>query len=246
MHFESYGNAADSAIVFLHGANFVHSFGRQYVLAEDFHLLVPHIMGYGEEAEKVFECEKAADALLGFVRGLGKKVTLVGFSLGAQLAVKLTAEHPELFERAVFVSPLLIKTKPVLDKLEAMNLKQLKSMKKPWLCRLIGLMNGLPKKQRLAFVESMQKVSFETQRNMVYNGISLETLTGFSRVKLPMLAIAGAKEPSPMIESVRALGEMNPRCRVEIWPKAAHNIPPLFAKQFNARLKDFMDEKPSA
>lgn len=34
MHYYEYGKENDKTIVFLHGANFVHSFGRQYPLAE--------------------------------------------------------------------------------------------------------------------------------------------------------------------------------------------------------------------
>ena len=48
MHYYEYGKENDKTIVFLHGANFVHSFGRQYPLAEKYHLIIPHIMGYGD------------------------------------------------------------------------------------------------------------------------------------------------------------------------------------------------------
>lgn len=39
MHYYEYGKENDKTIVFLHGANFVHSFGRQYPLAENIILL---------------------------------------------------------------------------------------------------------------------------------------------------------------------------------------------------------------
>lgn len=41
MHYYEYGKENDKTIVFLHGANFVHSFGRQYPLAEKYHLIIP-------------------------------------------------------------------------------------------------------------------------------------------------------------------------------------------------------------
>ena len=48
MYVEEYGTENNEIIVMLHGANFVHSFGRQYVLAEKYHLIVPNLMGYGK------------------------------------------------------------------------------------------------------------------------------------------------------------------------------------------------------
>ncbi|HHX38015.1 MAG TPA: alpha/beta hydrolase [Clostridiaceae bacterium] len=240
MYYEEYGSDQNPVIVFLHGANFIHSFGRQYVLSDRFHIIVPHIMGYGNEANKTFDAEKATVALAEFIRGLGNKVSLVGFSLGAQLAVKLIAEYAELFEKAIIVSPWLIKKEPELSQVMNINKKQLDSMKKPFLCNIIGLMNGLPKSQRTEFVKQMQNVSYETQRNMVDNGITLETVRGFENAKIPMIGIAGVKEQHSIIDSVKSLSEMNDNCNIEIWEKAAHNIPPVFAKRFNSLINDFI------
>ncbi len=55
MHYYEYGKENDKTIVFLHGANFVHSFGRQYPLAEKYHLIIPHIMGYGDASDEIFD-----------------------------------------------------------------------------------------------------------------------------------------------------------------------------------------------
>ena len=41
MYVEEYGKDNSSVIVMLHGASFVHCFGRQYPLAEKYHIVVP-------------------------------------------------------------------------------------------------------------------------------------------------------------------------------------------------------------
>ncbi len=63
MKIEEYGKENGSTIVMLHSANFVHCFGRQYPLADRFHIAVPHIMGFGEEADRVFDTETCATEL---------------------------------------------------------------------------------------------------------------------------------------------------------------------------------------
>lgn len=237
MHFEEFGKEHEKTIVMLHAANYVHVFAKQYCLADEYHIIVPHLMGYGDETDKTFNTDEQIKTLAEFISSLGKKVALVGFSLGAQVGFKLLAEHPELFTCAVLVSPWLIKDRETLDKVVAANEKQLATFKKKWLCGLIARMNGFTKEQRISFVEQMQKVTPETVRNAVDNGITLESVSGFDKVEVPVLALAGAKGQDFVRDGVKKLSEMNKNCTSEIWEKAAHNIPPMFAKQFNERIR---------
>ena len=243
MYYDTYGNENKPAIVFLHGANFVHTFGRQYGLSDAYYLLVPHIMGYGKAADSVFDAEAASAELVRFICSMGRKVTLIGFSLGAQLAVKMIAEHAELLSGAIVVSPWLIKNEPELSVALEMGKKQLRTLKNKGMCNLIGLMNGLPKQQRKEFISQMQAVQMETVENTVYNNIALKTVTSFQNADIPIMALAGAKEQKSVIDSVKTLGRMNRRCRIEIWDKAAHNIPPVYAKRFIACIHAFMADE---
>ena len=233
MYIEEYGKDNRSVIVMLHGANFVHCFGRQYSLAEKYHIVVPHIMGFGNEAERVFDTEICIRELAGYIRSFDSKVLLIGFSLGAQLAFKLISEHPDLFYAAIIVSPWLNKEEPELSEVLRINEKQLYSLKKKWLCNIIGMMNGLPSAQRKEFVGQMQQVKIETIRNSVDNGITFDSVRGFENVDFPVIALAGGKEQQSVLDSVKRMAETNSNCRYEIWEKAAHNIPPMFSKRFN-------------
>lgn len=94
-------------------------------------------------------------------------------------------------------------------------------------------MNGLPAEQRKEFVSQMQNVKEETIHNVVYNGITIDSVPQFADVKIPVIALAGAKEQKEVHDSVKKMSEMNPVCKYEIWDKAGHNIPPLFADKFN-------------
>ena len=242
MYVEEYGTENNEIIVMLHGANFVHSFGRQYVLAEKYHLIVPHLMGYGKEADKIFDTDSQITELVSYIAGLNRKVLLVGFSLGAQIAFKLVAEHEELFKAAIIVSPWLIKNDDMLRFVMEQNEKQFASFKKRGLCNLIGLMNGLPKAQRKEFVEQMQQVKIETVHNSVDNGIILESVKGFEQVSIPIYALAGEKEQAEVIGSVEEMAKRNPHCHSEICKKAAHNIPPMHYKKFNALIEKVEEE----
>jgi len=237
MKVDEYGREYAKTIVMLHGAYFVHSFGRQYSLSKEYHIVVPHLMGFGDHTDRIFQTEDCIKELADYIQTLHQKVMLVGFSLGAQLAFRLVSEHEELFESAILVSPWLIKEEPLLSQMAELNVKQLKQLKNRFICGFIGMMNGLPPKQCKAFVRQMQNVKEETAYNMVYNGITIESVPSFKNVTIPVVALAGEKEQKEVRDSVRKISEINSNCRYEIWEKAAHNIPPLFAGKFNELIR---------
>ncbi|MBR4745027.1 MAG: alpha/beta hydrolase [Oscillospiraceae bacterium] len=239
MYFTEYGSRDLPTVVLLHGAFFVDSFGRQYPLSSRYHLVVPHIPGFGKAADETFETDKALGELKELISQFDAPVYLVGFSLGAQLAVRLIADAPEMVKKAIVISPLLMNKDRASGPLIEQNLKMLRSMKNKLNCKMIGLMNGMPKRSRAEFVESMQRVSEETVRNCVDNGISFESAAGFAGCGVPVLALAGEKEPEDIKNSVKQMSELNPLCTCEIWDKAAHNIPPVFAKRFNETMLSY-------
>lgn len=238
MYAEEYGEENNQILLMLHGAFFIHTFGRQYVLADKYHLIVPHIMGYGKHTDQTFITEKAVAELTDYIYGLKKPVTLIGFSLGAQLAYELVCRRTELLDRAIIISPWLLKTKAEMPKMLEMNEKQFFSMQNKMKCRMIAMMNGLPKEQRTEFVNQMQNVSMDTVRNSVDNGIIFDDR--FSDVSIPVIALAGGREQPEIIESVKKMASVNSKCVCQIWSKAAHNIPPLFSTQLNKLIVEVM------
>ncbi len=241
MYFEEFGKGNDKTIVFLHGACIVHTFGMQYPLAEKYHLLVPHIMGYGNHTECDFDADKCIAELTEFIKGLNKKVLLVGFSMGGQLAFRLASEHEELFSGAIIGSAWIIKEEPLLSQIVEANLKNVKYFKKKWFCNLYAMVNGLPRKARPEFVKQTQNISVETMRKTVDNGITFETVPNFKNISIPMVAVAGAKEPPIVAECAKKMTEINPNCRYEIWEKTAHNAP-LHQKRFNKLIEDIIEK----
>lgn len=233
MKIEEYGKSNSKTIVMLHGAYFVHTFGKQYSLSKKFHIVVPHIMGFGDNTDRVFQTDECIKELSDYIKSLNKKVMLIGFSLGAQLAFRLVAEYEELFESAIIVSPWLIKEESELSKADEMNKRQFKQLQNKFMCSLIGTMNGLPPKACKKFVLQMQNVKEETIHNIVYNGITIDSVPKFADISLPVVALAGKKEQDDILNSIKKMDEINKNCRFEIWDKAAHNIPPLFAKRLN-------------
>ena len=82
----------------------------------------------------------------------------------------------------------------------------------------------------------------ETIRRSVYNGVTLESEPGFAGISVPVVALAGGREQKAVIDSVKRMAELNPNCRYQIWDRAAHNIPPVFAANFNRLITETADK----
>lgn len=67
MHFEEFGKEHEKTIVMLHAANYVHVFAKQYCLADEYHIIVPHLMGYGDETDKTFNTDEQIKTLAEFI-----------------------------------------------------------------------------------------------------------------------------------------------------------------------------------
>lgn len=234
---EEYGAKNEKIVVMLHAANYVSTFEAQYELANDYHIVVPHLMGFGDNTEKSFQTDECIKQLADYIAGFGKKVYLVGFSLGAQLGFKLISEHQELFRAAILISPWLIKEEPFQSEIEAANIKQLKRLKNKLICNFIATMNGMHTEQRKIFVSQMQNVTESTMHNIVYNGITLESVPSFKDVLFPVAVLAGSKEYKEVQDSVIRMSELNVNCRYKIFDRAGHNIPIAFSKRLNAMIR---------
>ena len=242
IYYEEYGGKDKPVVILLHGANFIPSFANQYSLANKYRLILPHITGYGKSADDIYTTEKAVAELSELAVSFGRKVTLVGFSLGAQLAFVLACENPELYNGAVCVSPWIIKEEPLLSKVVKMNEKNFGLLKKEWYIKLCGKITKLNSEEIEQFAKDCMAVKKETILNSINNGIKIEDYPRFAEINFPILALAGAKEYDCVKRSVIKMAEINTKCRYEIWNKAAHNIPSKFADKFTEKLNGFLSD----
>ena len=63
---------------------------------------------------------------------------------------------------------------------------------------------------------------------------TFDSVPEFKNVAFPVIALAGGKEQQSVRESVKKMAEINGNCKYEVWEKAAHNIPPMFSREFNS------------
>ncbi len=243
IYYEKYGDDSKPIILCLHGATFVHCFSKQYdFLTKNYCIMLPHIPGYGRNSGVTFSTELAVSQLAEFAEGIGKKVTLMGFSLGAQICLPLVCKYEQFFNGAIMISPWLIKSPQEVEKLMKQQSDNEKLSKNRLKIGIESLAMGLDKDERKEHEEYCKNVSMNTLLASIDNGLQLEDFPEYSTVKIPMLALCGIKEPLDIRKSVRALSKQNPNCAYDMWDGAAHNIPIKFDKRLNKTVEEFMKQ----
>lgn len=246
IYYQKYGDDSTPVIMLLHGTNFVHCFSKQIdFLSKDYCVIVPHLPGFGRNCDVVFSVDGAVEQvaeLAASIASTGKTVTLVGFSLGAQLCLPLLCRHGELFGGAMMISPWLIKENADIEKMMKQQSDNEKSMRSGLISGLNSLTAGLDKDERKEHAEFCKNVSMRSILASIDNGILLSDYPEYGQINKPLAAVCGIKEPTDTRKSVRALAQQNPRCTYDMWDGAGHNIPFKCASRLNKAIVDLQDK----
>ena len=110
MYFEEFGNKEKEILVLLHTSFNPYIYDSLIdLLKDDYRIIVPHLLGFGKEVDKIFTFEENENELIKLISSFNKKVYLIGTSLGSQISFRLMNSHQELFLKVILVSPFLLK-----------------------------------------------------------------------------------------------------------------------------------------
>jgi pimeloyl-ACP methyl ester carboxylesterase len=240
MYYEEYGNRNLPTLIMLHGAGFVHSFVNQYSLSDRFHIVIPHLYGGGRESDTLFRTDETVNGIVEIIKSFNKdKVSLVGYSIGAQLIIPIVCRYEQLIDKAILASPWVCKTEKTVKYYSRLTAWTYPISKVKFLVKIQAKLVGLNKEQFEECFEYYRKMTKENLVAYIKDGIDIKNHPEFKDVKIPMLVLAGEKEDREMITSVNYLGEINPNCKVEIWEKYMHDIPFKNPEKFNKVIVDF-------
>ncbi|MCH7321544.1 alpha/beta hydrolase [Solibacillus sp. MA9] len=242
IYFDEYGDRNNPTILLLHGAAAVDTFTQQYQVLNNYHLIVPHLYGAGESVKITYNPHKLKQEILELVKSLNKpSVGIMGHSIGAQLAVMLVTDNPELFSRAVFLSAwvcpneksirMYCKSAPVMVKL----------LRYKWIVKLQAKYWNYTKKQSDYMADYARKLTVENYQAFFNETMNIKDFPGIFEVTLPMLAICGQRESKDIKNSLELLAQ-NASCQTMILPKAGHDFPMRCASGLNPILNSFYDE----
>jgi pimeloyl-ACP methyl ester carboxylesterase len=201
-------------IVHLHGFGIS---GRYLVpaaelLAADYPTYVPDLPGYGRshKPKRTLSIPELAHAVAAFLDEVGiERAVLLGNSMGCMVTVEFANAYPDRIERAILVSPAGgPHNQPIYRGLPQLGRDGL--LETP---RILPI--AVPDYVRFGPFSSLRLFHAMTQ---------YPTISRVLALNLPILVVAGARDPLVSTERLRELVEQHPDVTLVIHDKAAHAI----------------------
>ncbi|WP_049561634.1 alpha/beta fold hydrolase [Nonomuraea sp. SBT364] len=228
MHVFEAGDAQAPPLLLLHGGGVAGWMWRPATerLTTDVRLIIPDLPGHGRSAGEAYrsheETARAVARLLEERAPHGAKV--VGFSLGAQLAILLAATRPDLVTSAVIVSA---QARPLRFPQATLGLLAATAplARQRWFARLQAKELFIPDDLLPDYLRDSARVSRETLLAGVSENIRFTLPPGWARFGKPALVMAGKRERKLMHDSARTIHDSLPGSRLTIVPGCGHGIP---------------------
>ena len=239
------GNLNAPIIVFLHGGGVSGwMWNKQIEFFSNYHVLVPDIESHGNSHNEHFvSIQESARKIIRLIgsKAYGKKVTIVGLSLGAQILVEILSEAPEIVECAVINSALV---RPM---------KFTKKMIRP----MFRMSYGLIKNRRFAKLQAAQlyisdenfEIYFEESKNtllkdliqVLESNMSYSLPPEFKNAKVKIMVLVGSKEKGVMIKSAHDMLQSNNYCKGYSAPGIGHGVSLADPQLFNELIKAWIE-----
>ncbi len=228
MFVAEYNPERPRTVVLLHGGGVAGWMWEpvQAELGDEYHLIVPDMPGHDHSAgEDYVSHEHTLKQLRAMLaeRATGS-VRVVGFSLGAQLALALASESPELVSGVVSISALAIPTRaPGLTRALLSSTAGLATNER--FARTQAKALGVPPALVPNYVRTSTSISRTTLLTVVAANGAFVLPSRWARFTGAAIVLAGGREPRPVRRSAQLLHAANPRSILELDPEAGHTLP---------------------
>ena len=244
MFFTSSGSDNASPVLLLHGggvAGWMWDSLRER-LVSDYRVLIPDLPGHGRSASEPYVSHAETVAALSQLLAAtvpGRPVTVIGFSLGAQLAIQLASEHRHLIREAIIVSAQA-KAMPFTKlTLRALGVSAPLARKR-WFAKLQARELFIPSHLMEDYISTSAGITKATLLAAVGDNVRFEVPAGWQAFRGRALIILGRRERRLMRDSAQIIRAALPRSELSIVAGCGHGIPLQRTEWFNDRVMQWL------
>lgn len=241
------GNFGGPVICFLHGGGVSGwMWDKQVSSFWDYHVLIPDLPSHGKSNDTHFiSIRNTAEEIIKVIerKADGKKICIIGFSLGAQIVVELLSIRPQMFERAVICSALV---RPI-------------HFGKNLIISAVKMSSGLLSNRVFQKVQSKVQYISEEYFERYYNETKQTTVKdlvtylnanmqyalpdSFKHHNVKTLVLVGKKEKGIMLKSSMDIMNSNSNCEVYVIPHIGHGLPLANPDLFNTIIRAWLNNE---
>ena len=216
--------------------------------ARDYRILAYDMRGHGDSDAPDFpyDFDLLADDVAGLMRALGiEAACFVGISIGGMIGQALAVRHPKLFTGMVLASTLA-KTSPEGRQLWQTRLDQvrrdgLEPQVTPTLERWLSPQFRQSHPEVAGWLGDMiRSTPVAGYVGCGHAIMGLDLVQRLPEIKLPVLVIAGEKDPAATPAAAQAIAQAIPGARLEVMAGCLHQTAIEAPGTFNRHLRDFL------
>lgn len=242
------GNKSGKTIVFIHGGGIsswmwdkqIEFFKNQY------YCLAPDLPGHGNSKhEEYISTRDCTERIIEIIetKANGKKVILVGLSLGAQIVVDILSIRPDLAECALINSGLVRPFKLVNSIIPLMAKWSIPLAKNRKFAKFQAKYMYIRDSSFETYYQDTKDITAKTFSTFMLGYFDYKLLDTFKEMTVPSLVLIGSKEPSLMKKSLIALVESNSNCKGYIMSDVKHGASLANPKLFNEVLAAWINNQ---
>ncbi|MCC3356057.1 alpha/beta fold hydrolase [Bacillus sp. REN16] len=245
LHYQEYGDTSAPLMVFLHGGGVSGwMWDKQVHYFSHFHCLVPDLPGHGKSIAIPFSIENSAERVVNLIeeKSNGKKVILIGFSLGAQIIVQLLSMKPNLIDCAIINSALVRPMTYAMKWIQPTIKLSAPLIKKRWFSKLQAKTLYVSDNDFEKYYEESSQITADALTRVLEENMSFTIPANFKEVTTNILVTVGEKEKSIMKQSAKDLVKANQHAKGVLIPNMGHGLSMARPNFFNHMVETWINE----
>lgn len=222
MRYKTYGDVHNPLMLFIHGGGVGGWMWEQQVQHfSNYHCVVPELL-----SQDVFSIEQSARELLQLLeeKATGKPVILIGFSLGAQIAIQMLSIKPSLIDFTIINSALVIPSPAMEWMLQPFIRVTFPLIKNKTFAKLQAKALYINDLDFERYYQESATMKVETLIQILRENMLFSIPHDFHKAQGKILITVGAKEKSIMKKSAKALVQSHPNSHGVILHNIGHGV----------------------
>lgn len=244
--YQEYGNKSASLIIFLHGGGVSNwMWDRQIQYFTHYHCIVPNLPEHGLNNNEIhFSIKRSAEEIIKLIEAKagGKKIILIGFSLGAQVIIKLLSLKPELVDVAIINSAAVRPLSHIKKLIKPALRLTFPLIKKKSFSKLQAKSMYISKDNFEKYYEESCQIKLDTLARVLEENMSFKIPEDFRKTSAKILVTVGEKEKAIMKKSAIDIVKANSSCSGVILPEVGHGVSLAMPDFFNHMVELWINE----
>lgn len=228
LHYQEHGDKSAPLMIFLHGGGVSGwMWDKQIQYFTQYHCIVPDLPEHGlSNDEMKFTIQDSAEELIELIeeKAGGKKVILIGFSLGSQVIIQMLSIKPDLIDVAVINSALVRPISYAKSLIQPTIKLSFPLIKKRWFSKLQAKTLYLSDEYFEKYYEESCQIKHDTLIRVLEENMSFEIPQDFGKANGKILVTVGEKEKAVMKKSAKDIVETNTNCTGVMIPDIGHGV----------------------